>query len=166
MIDLKDSLPAVIGNPLTTQPFYYSLLRDGHIRLVHLSAGTRNDALCIQVLENVELETVPVYEALSYTWGDLNKECSISCGSERIAITANLAAALRQLRTPDKSRALWIDQICINQDDIDERNKQVSLMHKIYSKAENVVIWLGEEGPDDEMAFRFVPVLLSYLAVI
>ena len=163
MIDLKDSLPAVIGNPLTTQPFYYSLLRDGHIRLVHLSAGTRNDALSIQVLENVELETAPVYEALSYTWGDFNKESSISCGSERIAITANLAAALRQLRTPDKPRALWIDQICINQDDVDERNKQVALMHKIYSKAENVVIWLGEEGPDDEMAFRFVPVLLSHL---
>ena len=163
MIDLRDSLPAVVGNPLTTRPFHYSLLRDAHVRLVHLNVGTRNDALSVQVQENVELETASVYEALSYTWGDSKKECSISCGSESIAITANLAAALVQLRTADKPRALWIDQICINQDDVDERNKQVALMRKIYSKAENVVIWLGEEGPDDEMAFRFVPVLLSHL---
>ena len=163
MIDLKDSLPAAVGNPLTTGPFCYSLLRDAHVRLVLLNVGTRNDALSIEVQENVELQTVPVYEALSYTWGDSKKECSISCGSESIAITANLAAALLQLRSPDKPRTLWIDQICINQDDVDERSKQVALMRKIYSKAENVVIWLGEEGPDDEMAFRFVPVLLSHL---
>ena len=61
------------------------------------------------------------------------------------------------------SVGLWIDQICINQDDVHERNEQVALMHRIYSKAENVVIWLGEEGPDDRMAFGFVPKLLSYL---
>ena len=162
-MDFQDSLPAVVGNPPTTRPFRYNSLRDAHIRLVHLNVGTRNDALSIQVQENVELVTAPVYEALSYTWGDSQKECSISCGSESIAITANLAAALLQLRTPDTPRALWIDQICINQDDVDERSKQVALMHKIYSKAEKVVIWLGEEGPDDEMAFRFVPVLLSHL---
>ena len=163
MMDLKDSLPAVIGNPLTSRPFHYNLLRDAHIRLVHLNVGTGNDALSIQVQENVELETAPVYEALSYTWGDSNKECSISCGSDSIEITANLAAALLQLRSPDKPRALWIDQICINQDDNDERGKQVALMRKIYSEAENVVIWLGEEGPDDYMAFQFVPDLLSRL---
>ena len=163
MIDLKDSLPAVVGNPCTTRPFHYSLLQDAHIRLVHLDGGTRNGALSIQVQENVKLETVSPYEALSYTWGDSKKVCRISCGSECVAITANLAAALRQLRTPDNPRALWIDQVCINQDDVDERNKQVALMRKIYSQAENVVVWLGEDGPDDEMAFRFVPVLLSYL---
>ena len=162
-MDFQDSQLTVIGNPLTTRPFIYSVLRDGHIRLVHLNVGTRNDALSIQVQENVELQTAPVYEALSYTWGDSKKECSISCGSESIEITTNLAAALLQLRSPDKPRALWIDQICINQDDVEERSKQVALMRKIYSEAENVVIWLGKEGPDDEMAFRFVPVLLSRL---
>ena len=102
MIDFQDSQPAIVGNSLTTRPFHYGVLRDAHIRLVHLNVGTRNDALSIQVQENVELETAPVYEALSYTWGDSRKECSISCGSESIEITANLAAALLQLRSPDK----------------------------------------------------------------
>ena len=163
MIDLRQSLPTIARIAPSTRPFTYSLLRDAHIRLIHLNVGAWNDGLSIQILENVDLETAPVYEALSYTWGDSKKERSISCGSESIAITANLATALVQLRNTDRPRILWIDQICINQDDVHERNKQVALMHRIYSKAENVVIWLGEEGPDDGMAFGFVPILLSYL---
>ena len=163
MIDLRQSLPVIAGSPRSTRPFKYSLLRDAHIRLIHLNVGARNEGLSIQVQENVCLETAPVYEALSYTWGDSRKECGISCGSESIAITTNLATALVQLRNTDQPRTLWIDQICINQNDVHERNKQVALMHEIYSKAENVVIWLGEEGPDDGMAFGFVPHLLSYL---
>ena len=163
MTDFQDSQSAVVGNPLINRPFQYSVLRDAHLRLVYLNARTRNDALSMEVQENVGLETATAYEALSYTWGDYKKECSISCGSERIEITANSAAALLQLRSPDAARALWIDQICINQDDVEERNKQVALMRKIFSEAENVVIWLGEEGPVDEMAFRFVPFLLSHL---
>ena len=163
MIDLGQSLVAIDGIPLTTRPFHYSLIQDAHIRLIHLNVGARNDGFSIQIHENVCLETAPVYEALSYTWGDSKKEHSISCGSESIAITANLATALVQIRSPDQPRILWIDQICINQDDVDERNKQVALMRRIYSQAKNVVIWLGEEEPDDEMAFGFVPVLLSYL---
>ena len=163
MRGLEQSLPANVGMPPTTRPFLYSPLRDAHIRLIHLSGGASKDGLAVQIEKNVDLETAPVYEALSYTWGDSKKERSISCGLESIAITANLAAALTQIRSPDKPRTLWIDQICINQDDVDERNKQVALMHTIYSKADNVVIWLGEEGPDDEMAFGFVPILLSYI---
>lgn len=154
MRDLKQSLPAIAGVTPSTRPFKYSLLRDAHIRLIHLNVGARNDGLSIQIQENVYLETAPVYEALSYTWGESRKERSISCGSENIAITANLASALVQLRNTDQSRTLWIDQICINQIDVHERNQQVALMHKIYSKAENVVIWLGEEGPDDGMEWR------------
>lgn len=163
ILNNRQSLPASVETPLTTRPFCYSLLRDAHIRLIHLRGCARNDGLSLQIQENVYLETAPVYEALSYTWGDSKKECSISCGSENIEVTANLAAALVQLRKPDTPRTLWIDQICINQDDVDERNEQVTLMGRIYSKAESVVIWLGEEETGDHMAFEFVPILLSYL---
>lgn len=163
MLDPKKSLPVDAGIILTTRPFCYSPLGDHHIRLVHLDAGAVNDSLSIQIQENVHLDTAPAYEALSYTWGDTKKERSISCGSESIAITANLATALVQLRKLDKPRMLWIDQVCINQDDVDERSKQVALMGRIYSKAAIVVIWLGEEEPSDKMAFEFVPILLSYL---
>ena len=163
ILDLRQSPPANFEISLSTQPFRYSQLGDAHIRLIHLNAGLRNDSISIQIHENVSLENAPVYEALSYAWGESRKTGSISCGSESIAVTQNLATALVQIRDPDKIRTLWIDQICINQDDVDERNKQVALMGKIYSKAEKVVVWLGDGHPDDGMAFDFAPRLLSYL---
>ena len=163
ILDLRQSPPANFGISLSTQPFRYSQLGDAHIRLIHVNVGVRNDGLSIQIHENVSLENAPVYEALSYAWGESRKTGSISCGSESIAVTQNLATALVQIRNPDKIRILWIDQICINQDDVDERNKQVALMGRIYSKAENVVVWLGDGDLDDGMAFDFAPRLLSYL---
>jgi hypothetical protein len=57
-------------------------------------------------------------------------------------VTANLEAALQVLRLPDRARMIWIDAICINQGDVQERNRQVQLMRKIYRNAETVRVWL------------------------
>jgi hypothetical protein len=57
-------------------------------------------------------------------------------------------AALRRLRPKDVGRILWIDTICIFQDDISERGDQVELMAKIYSHASGVFVWLGEAPQD------------------
>ena len=162
-LDLSQSPSANNEISLLTQPFRYSQLGDAHIRLIHLNAGLRNEDLSIQIHENVSLENAPVYEALSYAWGESRKTGSISCGSESIAVTQNLAIALVHIRNPDNFRTLWIDQICINQDGVDVRSKLVASMGSIYSKAENVVVWLGVGDLDDGMAFDFAPRLLSYL---
>ena len=66
----------------------------------------------------------------------------------------NLENALRRLRWLREPRTLWIDAICINQDDLDERAQQVMLMRKIYSKADRVLVWLGPEMEGVEHAFR------------
>jgi hypothetical protein len=100
------------------------------------------------------------YEALSYTWGDAevsesgfvqgcedNGECVATLG-----LRPNLAVALRQLRHPYDSRILWIDAICINQGDVDERNEQVKRMTNIYALARRVVAWLGGEFDDSKHA--------------
>jgi hypothetical protein len=69
-----------------------------------------------------------------------------------IQIRKNLEAALRHLRLTQEARYLWVDAICINQDDMDERSRQVSIMSEIYSKASQVVVWLGErEEPSDRV---------------
>ena len=52
------------------------------------------------------------------------------------------------MRLPHKSRVVWIDAICINQTDIEERSQQVEMMGLIYSKAVRNLIWLGEEDCD------------------
>ena len=66
---------------------------------------------------------------------------------KQLRITLALGDALRQIRLPKKRRVLWIDLLCIYQEDLDERTQQVQLMHSIYSKAKRVLVWLGR---DDE----------------
>jgi hypothetical protein len=78
-------------------------------------------------------------------------------------ITSNLEAALQQLRLVDEPRVLWIDAICINQDDVHERSRQVWIMQEIYAKARQVIVWLGPEREDDNRAFASLESLRSQL---
>ena len=61
-----------------------------------------------------------------------------------MAITRNLYAGLKALRFKESTRTIWVDALCINQENIEERNHQVQLMAYIYSGAERVVVWLGD----------------------
>lgn len=85
------------------------------------------------------------YEALSYVWGQSSENRTITVdGKEGVPVTDNLHAALRRLRRPDRQRILWVDSLCINQENIEERSWQVEMMGRIYSTAARVVIWLGD----------------------
>ncbi|KAJ4179443.1 hypothetical protein NW755_012528 [Fusarium falciforme] len=99
----------------------------------------------------------PAFKALSYVWGDDNKTRSIwiinspgdkfgKCKKTRIPVTESLDTALRYLRRRREAITLWIDQICINQADNSEKSEQVGLMGSIYSRAEQVLVWLGPAG--------------------
>ncbi|KAI4286773.1 MAG: hypothetical protein L6R35_003974 [Caloplaca aegaea] len=85
------------------------------------------------------------YTAISYVWGDPAFIMPITCNGRIFKTTQNLYTALRYLRRTDVTVNLWIDQICINQNDLDEKAQQVVLMSTIYKRAWNTVIWLGEE---------------------
>lgn len=85
------------------------------------------------------------YTALSYTWGDLQEKQSITLNCNVFTVTKNLLVALQHLRSENESLTLWIDAICINQEDIDERTQQVKQMVEIYKNATQVFIWMGEE---------------------
>ena len=100
-------------------------------------------------LVSVTLKTTPlVYEALSYVWGTASDGADIKCNGEPVSITQSLAEALLQLRSDTDERTLWIDQLCINQEDSAERSQQVTMMGDIYSLARQVIVWLGPS--DDE----------------
>lgn len=104
----------------------------------------------------------PSYEALSYTWGSAQDTVHIDVISvitevqhiSTIQIGVNLYYALLDLRRLDKPRTLWIDALCINQDDLVERSKQVKRMEHIYTYARRVVVWLGTEGEGSSLALR------------
>ncbi|PMD23515.1 heterokaryon incompatibility, partial [Hyaloscypha hepaticicola] len=85
----------------------------------------------------------PVYEALSYTWGDESNMRNIRLNGCLFAVSNNLYEALSHLRTSAAERTLWIDAISINQRDIDEKSSQIQIMPFIYERAQTVVVWLG-----------------------
>lgn len=66
--------------------------------------------------------------------------------------TTNLEAALRHLRLVDEPRLLWVDAICINQQDDNEKGHQVRQMGRIYQKCFQVCLWLGEAADDSDYA--------------
>jgi hypothetical protein len=97
----------------------------------------------------------PQYKALSYTWGSpvyAKKKCpvvstsTIVCNDQTFPIGLNLMDALEQLRVSGYEGYIWIDAICINQQDVDERHTQVFLMGDIYASASEVIIWLGSSS--------------------
>lgn len=97
------------------------------------------------------------FEALSYTWGDLNDEKSIIVNGMHKNVRKNLEAAMRALRDLPETRLgmrYWVDSLCINQEDERERNEQVKRMRDIYGRARAIIVWLGEDGDNDGIAVR------------
>jgi hypothetical protein len=90
-------------------------------------------------------EHAPEYEALSYTWGQLGlSEHPISFNGCMLMITSKMWNVLLNLREATQRRVLWIDAICINMANIDERGFQVGAMKHIFAQAQRVVVWLDE----------------------
>ncbi|OTB05114.1 hypothetical protein M426DRAFT_261167 [Hypoxylon sp. CI-4A] len=102
------------------------------------------------ILEHGDLDESPPYEAISYVWGNPHDKVDITCNSKILAVPAGLEAVLRHFRSPSERLSLWADAVCINQNDNDERGRQVRRMKDIYSKASRVLIWLGEERDDSD----------------
>lgn len=99
------------------------------------------------------------YEALSYVWGNDTASDFVLCGKARITIGKNLSVALRRLRRADQTRTLWIDAICINQKNLEEKEDQVGSMHQVYFHAKQVIIFVGEPATplphwDPQAAFK------------
>jgi len=88
---------------------------------------------------------LPVYIALSYVWGDDEKNHEIFIDGKPLAITASLYTALRYLQSNESTPYyhVWADGVCINQADTLERSEQVPLMRQVYHFAQTVRVWLG-----------------------
>lgn len=132
------------------EPFCYTQLPSkDSFRIILLEPGQADDQLRCR-LQVHRVATAPAYDALSYVWGDPSRSLPLVSDGKQLLITAALEAALRRLRLPETRLALWVDQLCINQADLDERTQQVQLMRDIYSRASKVIVWLGSD--DDNQA--------------
>lgn len=134
--------------------FQYSPLdsRKGEIRLVTLLPGKTGDAIRC-TLSTACLDNAPKFTALSYVWGNPSETKPIILDGKPFAITVNLEAGLQVIRKRWRRSVLWIDAICINQKDDQEKNTQVPQMRRLYSEAPKALVWLGPSSPNSE---RFV----------
>jgi hypothetical protein len=126
---------------------YEKLLYTNSIRIFSLKPGVSTDPLAI-FLEQVMLERLSEVEALSYVWGSSPRRHEILCNEKCLRISDNLGRALRAIRRLDVEVLLWVDAICIDQNNPKERNHQIKHMARIYSEVKNVLVWLGPD-PDD-----------------
>ncbi|KAK8029952.1 hypothetical protein PG993_011243 [Apiospora rasikravindrae] len=123
---------------------YQALSSARSTRLITLFPALQNESdIHIELWESSIVSKVE-YEALSYTWGDQVPTRDVICNGMALKITQNVDQALRRLRGNEcQQRTLWIDALCINQQDETEKAAQVSVMGLVYSRAKQVNVWLG-----------------------
>jgi hypothetical protein len=135
------------------------------IRLIQIHqepAATEYGEVVQCTLNNVPWEEDFPYCALSYTWGDLEDVRPVIVNDKVKFVTSNLADFLETCRktlVEDDgvlSHPFWIDAISINQEDNKEKSIQVRQMGKLYQDAARVMVWLGSETDDSELAYKFL----------
>ncbi|RSL73995.1 hypothetical protein CEP53_000590 [Fusarium sp. AF-6] len=142
---------------------YSCLAHPKNIRLLTLLPSTKVSAPIQCSLHEVDHQSNPSYEALSYVWGTSPSRCSILLNGGEFSVGENLGAALRQLRPRDgQGRTFWIDAICINQNNLKEKAHQVAQMDSIYRNASGVVVWLGHESNTSSEVFDACEALQKY----
>ena len=117
------------------------------IRILLLLPGEFKDPICCNLLI-AHLDEKPYYKALSYVWGDPSKRLPIFVNGQEHHITINLYRALRRIRNEIDVHVLWVDALCINQNDTNERSHQVSLMRDIFSSTEEAILFIGDHKSD------------------
>jgi hypothetical protein len=137
---------------MATQHAYPQALPGGHIRLLKVVSDGDNFE---GELEMFHKDNLPYFSAISWCWPNRweVRELTFKCNGQPFPVSPQLDAAICCLTpkgVPSSSR-IWIDAICINQDDIEEKNIHIPLMHEVYGKANLVVVWLGVSKDDSDL---------------
>jgi hypothetical protein len=142
------------SSPRKTSRLHPPLPGHDYIRLLKLDPGVSLTADLHAQLLVVPVKEAPIYEALSYTWGKPIFTESLHLPNGVLKITENLNSALRQFRLAAEPRMLWVDAVCIDQVNADEKSHQAAFMPQIYSAADKVLCWLGSGTDDTKHAIR------------
>lgn len=132
------------------------------IRVLLLNPGKEHEPLSGS-LQPISLHSSPVpeYETISYCWGASTKRSLIHLDGKSLNIPISSHEVLARFRHTAAQRALWIDAVCINQADPDERSHQVALMSEVYSKGAGNLVWLGESDETVPVALGAVGEILK-----
>ena len=118
----------------------------GWTRFLYLHPGT-GKLVCSLTSNRIDYMTLK-YVAISYAWGADARynTVGIKCDGKALFIGSNLASALKHIRSKSRTKFLWADAICINQNDTNERSQQVQQMGDIFASASCVLVWVGEDS--------------------
>jgi hypothetical protein len=126
------------------------------LRLFDLLPGQNHDSIIHGSLRQVSTSPWPEYSALSYTWGPPRAAPNIiRIDGVECFVRESLRHALVALRS-STAVTLWVDALCIDQENIVERNSQVQMMDLIYQKAQRVHVWLGPWANESNLVFDFM----------
>jgi hypothetical protein len=134
-------------------PFKHDPLVDPEqeIRLLQVTQPSHNYRMSLEI-STWKSKDAPVYNAISYTWGEANDDCFVQANGNPLLVRNNCYRALSQASSHMPLGAyFWIDAICINQDNIEEKSFQVQRMGETFAGAETVFVWLGANIHDDEI---------------
>lgn len=159
------------------QPFVHTPVTiPTNMRLIWLEPGERDEPIALTMFESLLQEPASSphqseaedkatlryveYFALAYTWGDATRRLPITVNGRAFEITYNLHEFLMQFRERDEPDAwrgpFWIDALCINQEDNEEKSVQVNIMGDIYMHTVCCIAWLSEEEEESHLAFRLI----------
>ncbi|KAF9693662.1 hypothetical protein EKO04_008305 [Ascochyta lentis] len=156
-------IKASLEKPPTTPELYKTMPHNDSVRLLRIHKGTPADPVEF-TLEFARLDhTAPKYEALSYVWGPELPASHIihRTSREAVPVTRNLYEALQSVRWCDRDRLLWVDALCINQEDGKEEGTQVRKMNSIYARATRVLVCLGSDADDAADVFGILCALAN-----
>ncbi|EPE35036.1 hypothetical protein GLAREA_10731 [Glarea lozoyensis ATCC 20868] len=138
---------------------YQPLPAEVFIRVLclHPSASMEDRVKCTishKTLQQCQLDTIDHFSALSYVWGDAADPETIELEGYDFQVTRNLDSALRHIRDSSKPRDIWVDAICINQSDSEEKSIQVRMMWQVYQAAHHTLIYLGDASSESDVLIR------------
>lgn len=170
------SVLSSLSRPIYTRYFQHLRSEQQQIRVLVVKPGAYDDTIQAY-FENESLSGPPSqcaeFHALSYCWGDSSncadivleikdEFCTESTEENLFSITRPVEMAIRRLRSEKMPLRIWIDAVCINQHDDEERTHQVSIMGNIYSRADMVHVWLDGEIRGIEVALRVIRDIYNY----
>jgi hypothetical protein len=161
------NVPQVLQESQSLQSVYGQIVLQAlnvskkEVRLLELNPGPPEDEITCTTY-NSSLPRKLYYETISYCWGDSAQLVPITLNKQSVCIPANAANALKQVRRVDEHRLLWIDVLCINQQDLVERAQQVCLMREIYSQsAKNLICLHASSESSPELALQSIHDVLA-----
>ncbi|KAI1346384.1 HET-domain-containing protein [Xylaria sp. FL0043] len=141
-----------------TSEYQYIPLHHGRIRVLELSPGPFDSPIhCHLKLTSLRISRRK-FDAVSYTWAGQTRRNTILCGPshDQLQVTDNCYNILLHLRDTATPRIVWIDAICLNQNDMSEKSSQVRIMGDIYAAARQTIIFLGEQTDDSQILFQHI----------